>query len=77
MPIQPHSVITNWIAATHSKVVPFHYVEQEVMKDAACDKYFLALLHLAKYEPMIQHLPPLFLNTKITFNVLLDTLQIC
>ncbi len=40
------------------------------------NKYFLALLHLAVFEPMIQHLPSLFQNAKSIFNIFLDALQI-
>jgi hypothetical protein len=52
MPIQPKTVITDWISATHSHVVPNHLVKQKVMKDAASKKYLLAFLHLAKLERM-------------------------
>jgi hypothetical protein len=76
VPIQPQTVITDWISVTHSHVVPNHLVKQKVMKDTASNKYLLTFLHLAKLEPMIEYLPSLLQNAKSTFNIFLDTLQI-
>ena len=76
MPIQPQTVVTDWISATHPHVVPNHLVKQKVMKDAASNKYLLAFLHLAKLEPMIEYLPSLLQNAKSTFDIFWDTLQI-
>ena len=49
MSIQPHHIIANWISDTHFYVGPHHQVKLEAMKDAACNKCFLQLLHLTMY----------------------------
>ena len=59
MPIQPQSVVINWISASRSHVVTHHQVKQEDMKDTARDKYLFAFYNVAMFEPMIQHLSPL------------------
>ncbi len=69
MPIQPQTVGTDWISATHSHIVPNHLVKQKVKKDAAPNKYLLTFLHLAKLEPMIEYLPSLLQNAKSTFDI--------
>ena len=76
MPIQPQSIVFDWISSTHFHVVPHHLVEQEVMKDTSSNKYLLAFLHLLLLEPMIQHLPSLLQNAESSFEIFLNTLQI-
>jgi hypothetical protein len=39
MTIQPQSAVIHWISVSRSHVITHHLVEQEVMKDTACNKY--------------------------------------